>query len=199
MNDGKAGQRARCLAARRALTKTERAAYSAEICRRLLTLPELSGAQTVLSYLAAWDEAEMRELNRDLSSRGVRVCYPLVTGPGDMEACLPEDACAVLPGAFGIYAPDPAHSTRVSPEALDLVLVPCVGFDRFLHRLGHGGGYYDRYLLRCPQAARICIAFACQELPAVICDAHDLRMHSIVTERERFSDQEKNRLKNIVK
>lgn len=187
MPDAKTAQRGRCLAARRALTRFERASYSEEICRRLLTLPELSGAKTVLSYLAAPDEAELCALNRALASRGARVCYPLVTGAGTMEAYMPEDEQAVLPGAFGILAPDPARSKRVLPEELELVLVPCVGFDRSLRRLGHGGGFYDRYLLRCPQALRLCVAFSCQELPAVSCDAHDLPMHSIVTERERIS------------
>lgn len=185
--DAKAAQRAACLAARRALTAAERADRSERLCRRLLALPELLRARAVLSYLAAWDEADLRPVHEALAVRGARVCFPSVTGGGAMEALLPDTGEAVVRGPFGIYAPDPARSSPVAPEELDLVLVPCVGFDRALGRLGHGGGYYDRYLLRCPKAARVCAALACQELPAVACDAHDLRMDKVVTEDAVFS------------
>ena len=125
----KAAQRAACLAARRALSAEERAARSEAICRRLLALPELTGARTVLSYLAAWDEADLAAAHRALRDRGVRLCFPFVTGRGTMEALLPEEDAALLPGAFGLLAPDPARSALVAPETLALVLVPCVGFD----------------------------------------------------------------------
>ena len=186
MSENKAEQRRLCLAARRALSAEERAAYSKAICRRLLALPEVRSAKTVLSYLAAPDEADLSALHRELTASGARLCFPAVTGPGTMEALCPEDG-AFLPGAFGILSPDPARSAAVVPEELDLVLVPCVGFDGALHRLGHGGGYYDRYLLRCPRAKRVCAAFACQELPALVCGEHDLPMDAIVTEDAVFS------------
>lgn len=183
----KDAQRRVCLAARRALTQEERRERSERLCRTLLSLPALSGVKTVLSYLAARDEADLREAHRALAARGVRLCFPAVTGAGAMEAYLPGDEDALLPGPFGIFAPDPARSARIPPEELDLVLTPCVGFDRALRRLGHGGGFYDRYLLRCPQALRVCTAFACQEVTELACEAHDLRMDMVVTEDAVFS------------
>lgn len=52
-------------------------------------------------------------------------------------------------GKYGILSPIPECSESVRADELDAVLMPCVGFDSHGGRLGHGGGYYDRYLLRC--------------------------------------------------
>ena len=69
---------------------------------------------------------------------------------------------------------------------LDAVLVPCAAFDGDGNRLGRGGGYYDRYLARCPQAAAILTAFEAQRLPRVPREAHDLRFSLLVTEAGVF-------------
>lgn len=66
----------------------------------------------------------------------------------------------------------------------DIILVPIVGFDAHKNRLGYGGGYYDRTLATLPNAQKIGIAFACQELDAIPTNKHDIQMDSIVTEVE---------------
>ncbi|MCR5664904.1 MAG: 5-formyltetrahydrofolate cyclo-ligase, partial [Oscillospiraceae bacterium] len=142
----------------------------------------LALARTVLSYCAAPDEADLAALHAALAERGTRVCFPVVTGPGTMEARVPESPEALVSGAFGLRQPDPARSAFVAPETIDLALCPCVGFDRAHRRLGHGGGYYDRYLAACPRARRVLVGFACQELDAVACEPHDLPMQRVVCE-----------------
>lgn len=175
----KAEQKKQALAARRALSAQEREARSAAICERLLTLPELREARTILSYRAMPDEADPVGLERELDARFV---YPHCLGGGVMEARYPTGPWK--PGAFGIEEPDPACSLLVRPGEIDAVLVPCVAFDAAGRRLGHGAGYYDRYLARCPRAARICLAFEAQRLERVVTEAHDLPMDRIVTEKE---------------
>ena len=81
---------------------------------------------------------------------------------------------------FGITAPDPEKSRLVQPGEADVVLVPMVAFDKKNRRMGQGGGYYDRYLIRCPQARRIAVAFAEQEVDVVVADALDLPMDLVV-------------------
>ncbi|MDO4972744.1 MAG: 5-formyltetrahydrofolate cyclo-ligase [Eubacteriales bacterium] len=175
----KAEQKKQALAARRALSAEERKAHSAAICERLLTLAELRTAGTILSYRAMPDEADPAALERVLPARFV---YPRCLGGGVMEARQPTGPWK--PGLFGIEEPDPACSVLVRPEEIDAVLVPCVAFDESGGRLGHGAGYYDRYLARCPRAARICLAFKAQRLDRVVTEAHDLPMDWIVTEKE---------------
>ena len=173
----KAEQRKQALAARRALSPEERRACSAAICERLRSLPGFREAGTILSYRALADEVDLRPLEGTVEARLV---YPRCLPGGELEARQPIGPWK--PGPFGIEEPDPERSLPVAPEALDLVLVPCVGFDSGGRRLGHGAGYYDRYLPHCPRAKTILVAFEAQRLARVVTDEHDRNMDWIVTE-----------------
>lgn len=173
-------QRALALAARRALSDEERAAHSAEICRRLeFMLYKWRGA-TVLSYMATPEEADLSAVS------GFVTAYP-VTGPGGrMEAYIPGGADAFQTGSYGIREPRPESGTHVPPEDIDIILAPCVAFDKRCRRLGHGGGYYDRFLERCPRALVIAAAFEAQKLREVAAEAHDRPAHIVVTEKRAY-------------
>ena len=174
------------MAARRGLTSGQRKDFSAAMCRLLETLPELQEAKVILSYAAEADEASLTALHGWAMDRGKTVAFPVSYRGGVMEARVPKDACAWECGFYGIWSPVIARSELVAPEDIDLVIVPCVAFDGQLRRLGHGGGYYDRYLPRCPKAKRICVAFEAQKLPEVCTDAYDARMDAVVTEAEIY-------------
>lgn len=175
----KAEQRTQALAARRALGKEARVTADAAICERLAGLPELQDACVILSYMAVGDEADLAALHALLRQRGCRLAFP-VSGPaGRMEAWEPG---GWRRGRYAIPEPDPASSRPVAPEEIELVLAPCVAFDESCMRLGHGAGYYDRYL---PQvkAPVIAAAYEAQKLAAVDHDAYDRPMDAVVTER----------------
>ena len=172
------------LARRDALSARERAAAGAEICRLLAALPELREAGTVLGYAAVGGECDLSALYETLAARGVRLAFPVCGADGRMEAFIPGGA--LVPGRFSIPEPDPAVSRLLAPEELDAVLVPCAAFDEDGKRLGRGGGYYDRYLPRCPRAKAILTAFEAQRLPRVPCEAHDLSFSLLVTEKGVF-------------
>ena len=112
----------------------------------------------------------------------------------DKEVLIPEDdalfadmfkAARELLIRTGIYNMSTGRIMQLSPEEIDLVLLPCVAFDRCGHRLGHGAGYYDRYL---PQthAAAVAVAFEAQKLPRVSADRFDRSMDAIVTEERVY-------------
>ena len=147
---------------------------------RILTAPGL----WLQNLTTREPDAGMMEVAIDALERVLpaRFVYPRCLGGGVMEARQPTGPWK--PGPFGIEEPDPACSVLVRPEEIDTVLVPCVAFDESGGRLGHGAGYYDRYLARCPRAARICLAFKAQRLDRVVTEAHDLPMDWIVTEKE---------------
>jgi 5-formyltetrahydrofolate cyclo-ligase len=86
---------------------------------------------------------------------------------------------AMEPGLAGI--PQPAGGDPIEPR---IVLAPLVGFDRLGHRLGQGGGYYDRWFADHPHAMRIGIAWSMQEVPSLPTEPWDVPLHAIVTEKE---------------
>ena len=175
-------QRSQCLTARRSLSDAERAAYSHAICQTLTTLDEAIRADTILSYMATWDEVNLSGFHKWATSRGKQVCWPVTYSHGLMEAAVPDASDAFVKGKFDILSPDPKRSRIIRPEEIDVVLVPCVGFDEAGNRLGHGGGYYDRYLPQCPQAIKILVAFEAQRLDAVCAGENDVAIDIIVTE-----------------
>ncbi len=83
------------------------------------------------------------------------------------------------PGAMGILAPR-EELPCLAPGDIDLLLVPGVAFTAAGERLGYGGGYYDTYIPRCPNARLLALAFREQILAALPCEAHDVRVELIV-------------------
>lgn len=178
----KQAQREACLTRLRELSARERNEYSAAICERLTTLPELQAAKTILSYRATECEVDLSAFHAWALGQGKTLAFPVSYPGGRMDAYVPDSLTAWECGRYGIWCPVPERSRLVGPEELDAVILPCVGFDSQGRRLGHGGGYYDRYLPRCPKALRILAAFEVQRLEEVAAAVHDQQAHRLVTE-----------------
>ena len=175
-------QRKAALAARRALSAGERAVFSKKICGRIARTKAFRNANTILAYLATWDEVDLSILCEKAVKQGKEVAYPVSYKDGIMEAFVPDGPESLVKGLLGITAPDPERSELLKPEDIDLVLVPLVAFDEEKRRLGHGGGYYDRYLPKCTNAKFVLVAFEAQKLPQIVTDPHDVLMNVLVTE-----------------
>ena len=178
----KSAQRNQAGTARRAMSPEQRQTASAAICARLWEMPRVRGAKTVLSYRAMPEEVDLDALHAKLLAAGIRLCFPVSLKGGIMEAWEPN---GWKQGRYGIWEPDRDSSHKVEPEEIDLVLAPCVGFDRKRDRLGHGAGYYDRFLPNCP-AKVIAVAFETQRLPRVAADAYDRAVDAVVTEEKVY-------------
>lgn len=177
--DRKAALREAALAARRALPATERADASAAVVHRLLALPELRRAGSVLLHAATADEVDPGGLVALLSARGVRTLFPRVRG-ADLEVAAAQPT-GLAAGFRGVREPT---GPALDPTGVDIAVVPGVAFDLRGGRLGHGGGHYDRLLVTLrPDAVRVGIAFACQLVPAVPQEPHDAAVDVIITDR----------------
>ncbi|MEM9752203.1 MAG: 5-formyltetrahydrofolate cyclo-ligase [Planctomycetota bacterium] len=144
-------------------------------------------ARCVLVYAATASEAPTAALMQKLWNAGVRVALPVISDgeTQTMDAYAVDDDTQLVADRFGIAAPaldcrTPKH--RVDPTDIDAVAVPGLGFDVATGvRLGRGGGYYDRYLARCPEARRVGLAFDEQLVQGLPAEAHDIPMHAVIT------------------
>ena len=134
---------------------------------------------TVAGYHPFRDEADPRALLAALSTLGHPLALPCVVAS---RAALVFRRWAMgdtlAPNAYGIAEPL-ATAPEVVPSA---VLVPLLAFDANGHRLGYGGGYYDRTFEALSGVRIIGIAYSGQEVPALPREPHDHRLAMIVTE-----------------
>jgi 5-formyltetrahydrofolate cyclo-ligase len=173
--------RLQVLAARDAMPASEREHASARIVDRVLGLPEVKRASTVMVFWSFGSETDTAALVEALHARGVRVALPrIVDGELEPHAYAPGDP--VTQTSFG--AREPSAGERLDPSAIDVVVTPGVAFDRSGRRVGYGGGFYDRFFPRTrPDTFRIGVGFDLQLIGSDLPRGHfDLELDGIVTE-----------------
>ena len=187
--DAKRELRARILRERDATPAEDRATASASITALLLAREDFASSKTVLLTLPFGSEWDTRALLRAALAGAKTVALPRVNlATGVLDICaitrLEHDAA---PGYRGI--PEPAaHCELLGVASIDWVLVPGVAFDRAGHRIGYGGGYYDRLLpLLRADAHRVAGAFELQLVDHVPAASHDVAVDAVVTEARSIS------------
>lgn len=184
--DAKKALRSEVRAAERALSPRYRASSNAGINARLLALPEFAIAQTVFAFVGTAREIDTRSFLAETLCRGKRLCVPLCTGPGIMELRRIASFDDLAPGAYGIPEPK-ADCPAVPLDEIDFAVIPCVSCDREGHRLGQGGGFYDRFLA----AYRGPAYLVCRERllrSEIPMEPHDAIIHWVVTEKALYED-----------
>ena len=173
--------RRKFLLARRALSHWHRRAFSARIQRRVMSHPAWKRARALGTYLSLPDEVVTHTLVQQAWSLGKHLAAPVVNQAKNiMHFHRLDHQTPLQPGALGIL--EPQDSPPVSCEALDLLLIPGVGFDESGFRLGFGKGYFDRFLRSC-KAFRMGLAYEAQLTPALPVSSWDVPMDCIITEK----------------
>lgn len=148
----------------------------------LREFPPLAG-RTAALYCPHAGEIPTERIRRAYLAAGVLLCYPRVTGKGALTFYPHREGEGWETGPYGI--PEPPIREGVEPKlsGWDIIVVPGLAFDRRGNRLGHGSGYYDRFLGGLPEGVpRVGLAWAGQLVPVVPVDAWDVPVHALVTE-----------------
>lgn len=172
--------RAQIRAAERSLSPGERAQSDRLIVAHVLSLPEYQAARSLFCFVGTSREIDTTVILQDALRRGTILCVPLCTGPGKMELRRIENLGQLRPGAYGILEPVP-NAPQLNLSQVDLSIIPCVSCDHLGHRLGQGGGYYDRFF---SAGANRC-ALLCREIlvrPSIPCEDHDVVFPMVITE-----------------
>ncbi len=177
----KARLRASLRASRRAMSHAEVAAKSEAIVARLLGWVGEAEADVWFVYVSVGHEVATRALIERLLGQGRRVCVPRVAGAGAMEAIEVASLGELVVGPMRI--PQPPPQRRRCEGRVDVAVVPGVGFTAACDRLGGGLGFYDRWLTTHTPRLAVGLAFELQVVAQLPVEAHDVRLHAIVTEQ----------------
>jgi 5-formyltetrahydrofolate cyclo-ligase len=141
----------------------------------------LAGSRILAGYVAMGNECDPLAI---LAAAGARIALPHIAAaeePMRFLAWRPGDP--LVAGPNGLLQP----AADAEPLDPDTVLVPLIGFDRQLHRLGQGAGHYDRALAALGEARRVGLGWSVQEMAALPQDPWDVPLHAVATERSWFA------------
>lgn len=170
------------------LSEEQQEQYSCRITEQLLQLDLLQEAVTVFVYVDFRSEVQTRRLILQMQSLGKKVVVPvtLLLERDLLPVRITSLENDLAPGYASILEPVKAirNTNSVSPESIDIIVLPGSVFDEYGGRMGYGGGFYDRFVSqKAPQALRIGLCYDLQVVPEAPLQDHDERMDMIVTEK----------------
>ena len=160
---------------------------SFKLAKKILEIEELKKAKTIASFISINNEISTESLNGYLISLGKKICLPVILNNNKYLIFRSYDKKDTLNrGKFGILEPDKTRE-EVLP---DLILTPCLAFDKNGYRLGYGGGFYDRTFSKFRKLdhpfVSIAVAYDDQKINKVIRDSNDQKIDFILTEKKIY-------------
>ena len=164
-------------AKKRAMTPEQIETASAQLTEKLFADPLYQQCRSLYAYLSYNQEVRTDAIIRRAIADGKRVAVPKVYGD-IMKFLWLDDPDAVAPGAYDIPEPIADEPEARDPEAL--VLMPGLAFDPQGHRLGYGGGFYDRYLAEEPGHKLIALCYSFQMMEHLDTESHDIPVDRVL-------------------
>ncbi len=162
---------------KRAMTEQQVQEASRRLGILLVQSPLYQQAETIYGYLPYNQEVRTVPMLRQALADGKKVAVPKVCGD-DMKFIYITDFTLVENGYAGI--PEPVADGPVAEDPRALVLMPGLAFDPEGHRIGYGGGFYDKFLAREPEHPTLALCYDFQMLPHLETEEFDIPVDCVL-------------------
>ena len=164
-------------ARKRAMTEEEIEERSARLAQLFFASRAYQNAKTIYGYLPYNQEVRTVPMLERALKDGKKVAVPKVYGE-EMKFLYLDDLNAVAKGYAGI--PEPIADEPVAHDETALVLMPGLAFDPQGHRIGYGGGFYDKFLAAEPNHPTLALCYEFQMLPKLDVEDHDIPVDTVL-------------------
>lgn len=164
-------------ARKRAMTEEEIETRSAKLAQLFFASEAYQNAKTIYGYLPYNQEVRTVPMLERALKDGKKVAVPKVYGD-EMKFLYLDDLNAVAKGYAGI--PEPIADEPVAQDKTALVLMPGLAFDPQGHRIGYGGGFYDKFLAAEPNHPTLALCYEFQMLPNLDVEDHDIPVDTVL-------------------
>ena len=164
-------------ARKRAMTEAEIEERSAKLAQLFFASRAYQNAKTIYGYLPYNQEVRTVPMLERALKDGKKVAVPKVYGD-EMKFLYLDDLTAVAKGYAGI--PEPIADEPVAHDETALVLMPGLAFDPQGHRIGYGGGFYDKFLAAEPSHPTLALCYEFQMLPKLDVEDHDIPVDTVL-------------------
>ena len=165
---------------KRAMTVAQIMESSARLANRLFQTEQYRLANSLYAYLSFNQEVRTAPIIERAWSDGKRVAVPKVIGK-EMVFIWLNSFDQLADGYYGI--PEPAENGPIADDTSALVLMPGLAFDPQGHRVGYGGGFYDRFLEREPDHPLVALCFGFQMFEHLDVEAHDVPVDLVIADQ----------------
>ena len=162
---------------KRAMTEEEIVSRSEALGRLFAQSDAYKAAKTIYGYLPYNQEVRTVPMLEQALKDGKRVAVPKVYGD-EMKFLYLDDLTQVEKGYAGI--PEPIADGPVADDDTALVLMPGLAFDPAGHRIGYGGGFYDKFLAAEPNHPTLALCYEFQMLPELHTEEHDIPVDTVL-------------------
>ena len=162
---------------KRAMTETEILEKSRLLMELFCASDAYRDADAIYGYLPYNQEVRTTPMLQKALDDGKRVAVPKIFGD-EMKFIWLEDLDRVAPGYSKI--PEPLEDGPIADDPTALVLMPGMAFDPQGHRIGYGGGFYDRFLEQEPEHPTLALCYDFQMLPHLDTEEHDIPVDTVI-------------------
>ena len=162
---------------KRAMTEEEIVAASNRLAEQFFASEQYANAQTIYGYLPYNQEVRTTPMLQKALDDGKKIAVPKVYGD-QMRFIYLDDLSLVEKGYCGI--PEPPFDEPVADDPTALVLMPGLAFDAEGHRIGYGGGFYDKFLMEEPGHPTIALCYEFQMLPHLETEEFDIPVDCVL-------------------